>query len=247
MRRTGHWRPNRAGVDGNREVRRGTISAFNGPMPVVRTLANTNAETEVVARRLKDCVGSGIRPGGIGVFVRSSQELSRAEAAAVSAGLPRDEPDATADTSPDEVSIAAMHLAKGLEIRAVAVMACDEDVLPLRARLDTAADESDVREVHDTERHLLYVACTRGHEIARGSPASTRLRSFSTIWNAASQLQKSHEPNRHFGCTPGSRGPSMGHSWTMNGSRRPEAPKPARGGLRKCLSALRNSGCGGKI
>jgi len=43
----------------------------------------------------------------------------------------------------------------------VVVMACDEDSMPLRARLDAAADEADLREVYDTERHLLYVACTR--------------------------------------------------------------------------------------
>ena len=43
-------------------------------------------------------------------------------------------------------------------------MACDEDILPLRARLDAAADEADLREVYDTERHLLYVACTRARD-----------------------------------------------------------------------------------
>jgi superfamily I DNA/RNA helicase len=51
-----------------------------------------------------------------------------------------------------------------LEFRAVAVMACDEDILPMRARLDSAADEADLREVFDTERQLLYVACTRARD-----------------------------------------------------------------------------------
>jgi len=46
----------------------------------------------------------------------------------------------------------------------VVVMACDEDSMPLRARLDAAADEADLREVYDTERHLLYVACTRARD-----------------------------------------------------------------------------------
>ena len=35
----------------------------------------------------------------------------------------------------NHVSIATMHLAKGLEFRAVAVMACDDEVLPLQARI----------------------------------------------------------------------------------------------------------------
>ena len=57
-----------------------------------------------------------------------------------------------------------MHLAKGLEFRAVAVMACDDEVLPLQARIEDVADASDLEEVYNTERHLLYVACTRARD-----------------------------------------------------------------------------------
>lgn len=156
--------PEVSDVDGNSEVRRGTISVFNGPVPAVTTLASSSEEADAVARWLKECSLSGIRPGEIGVFVRSSEEVPRAVAAVDAAGLPHHELDALVDTDPDEVSIGTMHLAKGLEFRAVVVMACDEDVVPLRARLDAAADEADLREVYDTERHLLYVACTRARD-----------------------------------------------------------------------------------
>ena len=54
-----------------------------------------------------------------------------------------------------------MHLAKGLEFRAVAVMACDDERIPLQERIETVRDDADLQEVYDTERHLLYVACTR--------------------------------------------------------------------------------------
>ena len=57
-----------------------------------------------------------------------------------------------------------MHLAKGLEFKAVAVMACDDEVVPLQARIEAVGDESDLKEVYDTERHLLYVACTRARD-----------------------------------------------------------------------------------
>ena len=57
-----------------------------------------------------------------------------------------------------------MHLAKGLEYRAVAVMACDDEVIPLQERIETVAEDSDLEEVYDTERHLLYVACTRARD-----------------------------------------------------------------------------------
>jgi len=57
-----------------------------------------------------------------------------------------------------------MHLAKGLEFRAVVVMACDDEVLPSQARIEKVIDEGELEEVYNTERHLLYVACTRARD-----------------------------------------------------------------------------------
>lgn len=57
-----------------------------------------------------------------------------------------------------------MHLAKGLELKAVVVVACDDDVLPLQERIEMAADESELDEVYETERHLFYAACTRARD-----------------------------------------------------------------------------------
>lgn len=68
-----------------------------------------------------------------------------------------------------------MHLAKGLEFRAVAVIACDDEIIPLQQRIESAADDSDLEEVYNTERHLLYVACTRARDrllITAVEPAS---------------------------------------------------------------------------
>jgi superfamily I DNA/RNA helicase len=60
--------------------------------------------------------------------------------------------------------VVTVHAAKGLEFRAVAVMACDDEVLPLQERVEAVTDEADLLEVHETERHLLYVACTRARD-----------------------------------------------------------------------------------
>jgi len=57
-----------------------------------------------------------------------------------------------------------MHLAKGLEFRAVVVAACDDEIVPLQTRITAVTDDSDLEEVYNTERHLLYVACTRAHD-----------------------------------------------------------------------------------
>ncbi len=75
-----------------------------------------------------------------------------------------------------------MHLAKGLEFRSVAVMACDDEVIPLQSRIEAISDPSDLEEVYDTERHLLYVAVTRArdHLLVTGvDPASEFLEDLS--------------------------------------------------------------------
>ena len=61
------------------------------------------------------------------------------------------------DSRGADVSVGTMHLAKGMEFRAVCVMACDDEVVPLQSRIETVTDDSDLEEVYVTERHLLYV------------------------------------------------------------------------------------------
>ena len=41
---------------------------------------------------------------------------------------------------------------------------CDDEVIPLQARIEEIADEADLEDVYNTERHLLYVACTRARD-----------------------------------------------------------------------------------
>jgi len=103
-------------------------------------------------------------PHEIGVFVRSPAELDRARTAVENTGLPFKVLDENVETTSGHVSISTMHLAKGLEFRAVVVMACDDEVIPLQARIETVADDADLEEVYNTERHLLYVACTRARD-----------------------------------------------------------------------------------
>jgi superfamily I DNA/RNA helicase len=62
------------------------------------------------------------------------------------------------------VAVGTMHFAKGLEFRAVAVAACDDEVLPSQTRIGNVGDQADLEEVYTTERHLLYVACTRARD-----------------------------------------------------------------------------------
>ena len=151
-------------VDGRVEERRGTISVFEGPAPVVEIVADQRAETSRVAAFVREAVAAGVTPDEIGVFVRSRAELPRARAAVEAADQTPVELSERPIEAHGRVAIGVMHLAKGLEFKAVAVMACDDEVLPLAERIDAVVEESDLDEVFETERHLLYVACTRARD-----------------------------------------------------------------------------------
>jgi superfamily I DNA/RNA helicase len=156
--------PALADVDGNTESRRGTISVLNGVEPVIETFADPDGEKVAVGKWLGERIAEGVPPHEIGVFVRSSGQLRRARAAVKAAGLTAVELSEKVEIAGGQVSIGTMHLAKGLEFRAVAVMACDDDVIPSQERIESVGDEADLEDVYNTERHLLYVACTRARD-----------------------------------------------------------------------------------
>lgn len=156
--------PNITDVDGNAEDRSDTISVFNGAPPVISTFPSENAETIAVGDWLSKNSKAGVLPHEVGVFVRSAAQLGRAQAAVKAAGLSFKILDEHVETVSGHISISTMHLAKGLEFRAVVVMACDDEIVPLQERIETVGEDADLQEIYDTERHLLYVACTRARD-----------------------------------------------------------------------------------
>ncbi|WP_169979844.1 UvrD-helicase domain-containing protein [Tautonia rosea] len=151
-------------VDDNAEKRSDTVSVFNGPAPSIHALNDASEEARHVAGWLNELSELGVHPHEIGLFVRSEAEIDRAVAAATEAGLPYKVLDRNVSTVSGYLSISTMHLAKGLEFRAVAVMACDDEIVPLQGRIEAVGDDADLQEIYDTERHLLYVACTRARD-----------------------------------------------------------------------------------
>jgi superfamily I DNA/RNA helicase len=156
--------PEVADIDGHIEKRADTVSVFNGPVPQVKSFKSEKAECQAVSAWLTTQIEAGVQPHETGVFVRSEAQMDRAREACQAAGLNFKVLDAHVETEPGYVSLSTMHLAKGLEFRAVAVMACDDEIIPLQERIETIGDDADLKEVYDTERHLLYVACTRARD-----------------------------------------------------------------------------------
>ncbi|GIK48234.1 MAG: DNA helicase [Alphaproteobacteria bacterium] len=162
-------------VDDVEDGRAGTVSVFNGPAPTIAQQSDETTENQAVADFVKQAMADGYAPAEIGVFVRSRDQIARARSAVQSAGVGVLELSERSEEAEERVSIGVMHLAKGLEFKAVAVMACDDDVVPLQSRIETATDETELDDVYNTERHLFYVACTRARDrlhVSGVTPAS---------------------------------------------------------------------------
>lgn len=156
--------PEFSDVDGNTESRRDAQSVFNGPDPVIFMAHSQADEIKKVGEWLHERTTEGMAANEIAVFVRSAAEMDRAVAAATKASLSYQILDKRLEIANGKVSLATMHLAKGLEFRAVAVMACDEEIIPMQSRLSAAGESADLEEIYNTERQLLYVAITRARD-----------------------------------------------------------------------------------
>lgn len=151
-------------VDGNKEKRTGTVSVFNGPKPQIVKAYDESDEIEAVSEWIADRISEGVKPHEIGVMVRTNDQLFRARAAVEMAGASVRVLDDKVEIEEGSISVCEMSLAKGLEFRSVAVMACDGEIIPNQQRIEAVTDDSDLEEVYRTERHLLYVACTRARD-----------------------------------------------------------------------------------
>lgn len=169
-------------MDGVCDERGDTVSVFNGPVPQVRSFATAEEEEKVVATWLRERAAEGVEPHEVGVFVRSEAQVERARRATMQAGIAYRELNVQVEVTGGYAAIAVMHLAKGLEFRAVAVMACDDEVLPLQERIEQVGEDGDLQDVYDSERQLLYVACTRARDhlhVSGVEPASEFLEDLS--------------------------------------------------------------------
>jgi superfamily I DNA/RNA helicase len=151
-------------VDGLEDERAGTGSVFNGPPPQVVILAEEAEEQEAVARFISSMIAEGVEPSEIGLFVRTRGELPRAREAAAKAEVGVTELTGRNEGEAGRICIGTMHFAKGLEFKAVTIIACDEEVLPSAARLAEVSEEMELDDVYATERQLFYVAATRARD-----------------------------------------------------------------------------------
>ena len=152
-------RPASAGRAGRRRRQRGAANSDRLGVQRTRT-RGAHVRFAERTKRKRSRVGcelekdEGYAPHAIGVFVRSSKQIERALTAVRAAGMRAVQLDGGFGGVSGSVAVGTMHLAKGLEFRAVAVAACDDEVIPLQARIERVGDDADLEEVYGTERHL---------------------------------------------------------------------------------------------
>ncbi|EDM71449.1 putative DNA helicase [Roseobacter sp. AzwK-3b] len=131
--------------DGTEDNRLGVTSLFNGTAPEVHSFDTRSDEVAAVNAWLKNLAQAGVSSDDVICLVRTSSLVAEVEPLV-------------------PVRVSLMHEAKGAEYRAVAVLAIDQDMVPLEERLLSANDEARLDEVVNTERHLLYVAASRARD-----------------------------------------------------------------------------------
>jgi superfamily I DNA/RNA helicase len=70
------------------------------------------------------------------------------------------------DSSKPGLRVATMHRVKGLEYDRMIIAGMNEDLMPLRLRVNRSEDDAVRREDELMERALLYVALTRARKMA---------------------------------------------------------------------------------
>ena len=99
-----------------------------------------------------------------------------------------------------------MHIAKGLEFRAVAVVACDDEVIPLQERIGAVADDADQPEwVHErnqeyAERYAIPYVRDVEQAVRQHCPdvaiVRARTRRSHASWNTGSSSSRSTGPKQ---------------------------------------------------
>lgn len=142
--------------DGISSNRKGTVSLLSGPKPEIRQFASEEEEIDGVAQWLDHLYRDLEMPAeAVAIFIRSDREMVRAVDALRKSLYNMEQVQPT---------IVQMFKAKGLEYRAAVVMACDNGVIPSPDRLAEADLVAGLEDIYDTERNLLYVACTRARD-----------------------------------------------------------------------------------
>jgi superfamily I DNA/RNA helicase len=144
---------------------RSTMSLLNGPEPEIVGGRGTEAEREALRNWIKALLESRFAADDIAIFARTKSIIERQVTPVLeSLGLEQSHLSTDTHNNQGSLNVGTLHAAKGLEFRAVAVVGCDEGILPLKPALEAEYEEEAKAIALAREKQLLYVGCTRARE-----------------------------------------------------------------------------------
>jgi superfamily I DNA/RNA helicase len=144
------------------------VSLMSGPHPTIERCESPEEESDKLADWLRQLFEQGVESEEVAIFARTSRLLEeRVEPALEILGIPANVIGANRRDKGGGIAIGSLHSAKGLEFRAVAIVACDVDIIPHLSALASADDEESKAIAEARERQLFYVGSTRPRELLR--------------------------------------------------------------------------------
>ncbi|TQN32516.1 UvrD-like helicase family protein [Haloactinospora alba] len=141
---------------------------LRGPQPELYGAPDEPAELDALADRVRGWLAEGMEPGDVCVTARTNRLRDSVAAHLRARSLPAaifNPREHAVTEATHAVRVTTMHGVKGLEFRAVAVSGVTATALPqMDAVTSPELDERQHRSDLDTQRALLYVACTRARE-----------------------------------------------------------------------------------
>ncbi len=151
------------GLDDDADTLTGYRSLLHGPEPVLRGCRDRADERAALAEWVRVWLEAGVAPASVAVAGRNQWVVRHMTKELQARGIPTAPLDAV-DATP-AVRVGTMHKLKGQEFRCVAVVGVSEPLLPPKAALDAAeGDPVALEQVHQQERNLLFLACTRARD-----------------------------------------------------------------------------------
>jgi AAA domain/UvrD-like helicase C-terminal domain len=151
------------GLDGEVDYLLGYRSPMHGPCPRYQLAATRPEEFGQLADRIRAWLAAGIEPQAIGVTARSAGLVREARETLKADGIMTTPLTGRGGTR--GVRSGTMHVMKGLEFQAVAVIGVEQGLVPEPAAV-TPEGEDPVAHAQDLQRErcVLFVACTRARD-----------------------------------------------------------------------------------
>lgn len=153
-------------LDGGADTLVGYHSLLSGGPPIFEGFASAGAEETRLVAWVRSLLENGFENNEIAIACRTNATRDHITGALTAAGIPAQVIEGDMDPSSGAVSVGTMHRMKGLEFRAVAVADCSHGSVPLPAAIvpENIDSRAHARSL-ETERSLLFVACTRSREV----------------------------------------------------------------------------------